>query len=165
MPDTDRKKIKDQQIGTFVTAAGISSASNEVTEIHSRNFTAGRSYAANDAAAFTQPLVHVKRKSRVRKIQITSLADITGNATNYELFTFSTRLPNGDAGVTLGTWNTHTGAQSTITGNVSANVTVVTNADAILTAETKIRVAMAPQGTGWNVAYPGVSFSVDLEEI
>ena len=67
--------------------------------------------------------------------------------------------------MTLGSWNTHTSAQSTITANVTASVTIATNADSILAAGTKVHVAMAPQGTGWNVAYPGVSFTVDLEEI
>lgn len=163
--DTDRKKIKDQQKGYFVTAAGIASSSNEVTSMHSRSLTVNRTYAANDAAAFTQRLSRVKRKSRLSSLVIDSIAEITGNATNYEVFTFSTRLPNGDAGVTLGTYNTHTGAGSTITANVPKSVTIVTNTDAEIAANSQILVAMAPQGTGWNVAYTGVTFTLDLEEI
>lgn len=165
MPDTDRKKIKDQQTGTYLTASGISDAKGAVADMHKRAFCQTRAYAANDAAAFTQRLATAVRKSRIKAINIDSIAAITGNATNYEVFTFSSRLANGDAGVTLGSWNTHTGAQSTISANTTASVTVVTNADSILVAGAKVLVSMAPQGTGWNVAYPGVSFTVDLEEI
>lgn len=165
MPDTDRKKIKDQQKGEFLTAAGISDAKGEVENMHKRSFFTNRAYAANDTAAFTQQLATSVRKTRVKAIKIDSIAAITGNATNYQLFTFSSRLSNGDAGVTLGTWNTNTSAQSTIAANVTASVTVVTNADSILAAGTKVYVAMAPTAAGWNVAYPGVSFTVDLEEI
>lgn len=164
--DTDRKKIKDQQKGYFVTAAGITSASNEVTEMHSR--TVGpvlRAYAANDAATFTQVIATPQRKSRCRAIKIHAITAITGNATNYELFTFSSQYANGTALATLGTYNTHTGAQSTIAANVAGSVTVVTNSDAEIPAGGKVHVIMAPQGTGWNVSTVGTSFTVDLEEI
>lgn len=165
MPDTDRKKIKDQQKGTFLTAAGITSPSDEVEKMHRRTFFHQRPYAANDAATFTAVIARPIRKTRVKAIKIDSIAGITGNATNYELFTFATQYPNGTAGVTLGTWNTHTSAQNTIAANVTGSVTVVTNADAEIPADMKILVTMAPQGTGWNVAYPGTAFTVDLEEV
>jgi hypothetical protein len=162
---TDRDKLKDQQKGTLRTAAGVSDPAEAVNAAHRRTFHVNRSYAANDAATFTQQLASTVRKARCKAIKIDTIAAITGNATNYELFTFFSQLSNGTAGVTLGTWNTHTSAQNTIAANVTGSVTVVTNADAELTAGTKVLVTMAPQGTGWNVAYPGVSFTVDLEEI
>ncbi len=163
--ETDRKKIKDFQKGQYKTIASISDPSGEVENVHKRAFVVTRAYAANDAAAFTMEVATAKRKSRVKAIEIHSLATMTGNATNYQVFTFSSMLSNGTAGVTIGSWNTHTSAQNTITGNATASVTVVANADAELAAGTKVLCAMAPQGTGVNVAYPGVSFVVDLEEI
>ncbi len=165
MPDTDRKKIKDQQEGVYASAKDISDAQDAVADMHKRTFHERRPYAANDAATFTVQLAKVKRKSRVKAIDIDAITVITGNATNYELFTFFTKLANGSAGVTLGTWNTHTGAQSTITANVSSAVTIATNADSILAAGTKVLCTMAPQGDGWNVSVNGTSFSVDVEEI
>lgn len=162
---TDRTRIKDQQKGEYKTTADISDSAGAVEDMHKRFGSKDRPYAANDAAAFTQRLVTVKRKSRAKAINIDSFATITGNATNYEVFTFSAIHPNGAAGPTLGSWNTHTSAQSTITGNVTASVTVATNSDATLEVGAKVIVAMAPQGTGWNVAYPGVSFTIDLEEV
>lgn len=166
MPDTDRKKVKDQQEGTFLSAAGISSAKTAVQDMHSRGGTAiARVYAANDAATFTQLLVNPPRKSRLKAVKINAVTAITGNATNYEVFTLSTQYANGTAIATVGSWNTHTGAQSTIAANVTASVTVSTNSDAEIPAGGKLFVVMAPQGTGWNVSTSGTSFTVDLEEI
>ncbi len=166
MPDTDRKKIKDQEVGTYVTAAGITSASNEVAKIHSRTFgPTHRPYAANDAATFTLLLANTQRKARVKAVKINSVVAITGNATNYQKFTFSTQHDNGTAIATLGSWNTHTGAQSTIAANTTATVTVATNSDAEVPALGKVFVIMAPTGDGWNATQASLSFTVDLEEI
>ncbi len=165
MPDTDRKKLKDQIESELVTTAGISSAKTAVQDVHKRTFHTTRPYAANNAAAFTMVLAVTQRKARLRAVKINSLADITGNATNYQKFTVSSQYANGVAGATLGTWNTHTGAQSTITGNVAVTVSTSTNADSVLAAGDKVLIAMAATGDGWNVAYPGVSFIVDLEEV
>jgi hypothetical protein len=165
MPDTDRKKIKDQQKGVYTSTAGIATPFESVDELHRSEHRCGVPYAANNAAAWTGfPVVTVKRKRKLKSISIYATTAITGNATNYELFTFATRLANGDAGVTLGTWNTHTSAQSTITANVAQNVTVVTNTDAEIAAGSTILVSMAPQGTGWNVDQL-TAFTVDLEAI
>jgi hypothetical protein len=162
---TDRAKIKEQEKGVYKTTAGISDSAGAVEDTHKRTFCKDRPYAANDAAAFVQKLATVKRASRVKAINIESIAAITGNATNYEVFTFTSQYANGTALATLGSWNTHTGAQSTIAANVTSSVTVATNTDADLPAGAKVICSMAPQGTGWNVAYPGVSFVVDVEEV
>jgi hypothetical protein len=163
--DTDRKKIKDQQAGEFRTAAGIVDPTGETNAMHRRTFSRGRPYAANDAAAFTDFAAHPMRKTRAKAIKIDAITAITGNATNYQVFTFSTQYPNGTAGVTLGSWNTHTSAQNTITANVTASVNVVSNSDADIPADMKIVCAMAPQGTGMNVPQAGLLFTYDLEEI
>jgi hypothetical protein len=165
MTDTDRKRIKDFQKGQFLTIAEISNSAGETENLHKRTYSVGRPYAANDSAAFSQQIVHTLRKVRVKAIKIDAMATVTGNAANYELFTFATQYPNGTAGKTLGTWNTAPAAQNTITANVTGSVTVVTNSDADIPADMKILVTMAPQGTGMNAAYPGTSFTVDLEEI
>jgi hypothetical protein len=163
---TDRKKIKDQQEGTYVTAAGISDAQGAVEDMHSR--TVGpihRPYLANDAATFTQLVAAPQRAVRARAVKINSIVGITGNATNYQKFTFSTQYANGTAKATLGSWNTHTGAQSTIAANTSGTVTIATNADAEIPAGGKLVVIMAPTGDGWNCSQSSTSFTADLEEI
>jgi hypothetical protein len=101
----------------------------------------------------------------VRAVKINAITAITGNATNYEKFTFSSQYANGTAKATLGSWNTHTGAQSTIAANTSGTVAIATNADAEIPAGGKLVVIMAPQGDGWNVSVAGTSFSADLEEV
>lgn len=165
MPDTDRKKIKDQEKGVYSSTAGIADAPGAVEDTHKRAFRVGVPYAANNAAAWTGlPVATLPRKVKIKTAKIYATTVITGNATNYELFTVATRLANGDAGVTLGTWNTHTGAQSTITANVPASITVVTNSDAEILAGSTVLVSMAPQGTGWNVDQ-FTAFTFDFEEI
>lgn len=163
MPDTDRKKIKDQQKGVFSSAAGIVAPADEVDAMHRDEFVAYPPYAANNAAAWTGlPLVTFRRKRKPVAGRIYATTVITGNATNYQLFTLSTRLANGDAGVTLGTYNTHTSAQSTVTANVAATFTV--NSDAEIAAGSTVLLSMAPQGTGWNVDQL-TCFTFDFEEI
>jgi len=165
MPDTDRKKIKDQQKGVYVTTAGIATVDESVNDLHKRTYTARPPYAANNAATWVGlPIATPPRKTRIRSFRITPTTAITGNATNYQLFTLATRHANGDAGVTLGTWNTHASAQSTIAANAGVAMTVVTNSDAEIAANAHIKLTMAPQGDGWNVDQL-TEFTLDLEEI
>ena len=165
MPDTDRKKIKDQQKGVYVTTAGIATVDESVNDLHKRTYSTRPPYAANDAATWVGlPICTHPRKCKARSFRITPTTVITGNATNYQLFTLAWRHANGDAGATLGTWNTHTGAQSTIAANAGVSMTLVTNSDAEIAANAHVKLTMAPQGTGWNVDQL-TEFTFDVEEI
>ncbi len=161
---TDRSKVKDQQIGTLVTAAGITSASNEVSEIHSRTYTTSRPYAANNTAAWTKTLAHTVRKVKVRAFKIDTTANIAANDTDYVKFTLTSQYPNGASIATHGSWNTAIAAQGAITENVTASATC-NAAVAVVPADAKFRVAQSIGGAGQNVTVTDTCFTLDVEEI
>ncbi len=161
---TDREKIKDQEKGTYVTANGITAASNEVTEIHSRTFTTSRPYAANNTAAWTKTLAHTVRKVKVRACKIDTTANIAANDTDYVKFTLTAQYPNGSSIATLGAWNTAASAQGAITENVTASITI-NAAVAVVPADAKFRIAQAIGGAGQNVTTTDTCFTLDVEEI
>jgi len=164
MTDTDRKKIKDQQIGEFVPTAGIASASNEVTELHSRTFCTSRPYAANDTAAWTKQLAHTVREVRVRACKVDTTTTIASDNTDYVKFTLTSQYPNGDAIATHGAYNTHGGAQGALTANVSGSFSL-NAAVAVVPADAKFRIAQSIGGAGKNVVVTDTAFTLDVEEI
>src|SRR5574338_825430 len=156
---TDRDKVKDFQEGQAVSIAGISNAQSAISDMHSRQYSTSRPYAANDTAAWTKTLASLQRKSRCKAFKIDSTATIANDSTDYVKFTLSWQYANGDAGKTLGSWNTHTSAQGAITANVTASVTVVTNSDAEVPAGAKLRLAQAIGGAGKNVTVSDTAFT------
>lgn len=128
---TNRSILKAQQIGALVTT-DVTDAQAAIASAHTRyyNFTkVGTENAATNVAE--TPMFTVRHAAKTSSIYWLSKTTATGNATDYAVITVS-KGTAGAATVPVASWNTHTSAQGTITGNVPAALVVVSNADASL---------------------------------
>jgi hypothetical protein len=160
MPDTDRKKIKDQQEGTYVTAAGISDPHGAVVAMHTRTVCYPKVGTENADTNVAETLMfRVGRKSKPT-IYYTSPLSATANATHYTLITVTRKTAGVDAGI-VGTWNTHTSAQGAFTSNVPFALTL--NTGVTLLAGDTLHYIKRTVGDGRSIGVG--SFTFELEEI
>ncbi len=174
MPDTDRKKLKDQQTGALLGAAGISDAAAAVRAMHSRSVpftkTGSENAATNVAEApmFTYPTN--RRKLKVTGFGIAVASNVATDNTHYAVISFY-MTPSAGSAKLVGSWNTHGGAQGALTfGTIGQVVTtalgLVTNADAVSSSTVGSTFTYAILKYGNGVAIPANSvFTVGLEEI
>lgn len=160
MTDTDRKKIKDQQKGTYLTAAGIDDADAAVTAMHTRTVCYPKVGTENADTNVAETLMfRVGRKSKP-VVYYTSPVSATANATHYTLLTVTRKTAGVDAGI-VATWNTHTSAQGAFTSNVP--FAMVLNTGVTLLAGDTLHYIKRTVADGRSVGVG--SFTFELEEI
>lgn len=166
MPDTDRKKIKDQQKGYFVTAAGILAASDEVNKIHTRTHAhfllSGGSTTTNVAE---KAFGFVKRRSQFKAGSWAPTGALTANATNYGILRVFKRTSAGASKTLVASWNTATGAQGTTVALAdNALAATSTPADLTVAAGSVLTYEIEKFGAG-GLTIGEMALAVDLEEI
>jgi hypothetical protein len=147
---TDRAKIKEQQEGTYVTAADISDAKDAVASMHARPipFVMSRT-TANEFTEF--PMGFAPHAARAKKVGIQVAANIASDNTDYVVFKFFHRT-NGTSTL-YASWNTHGGAQGALTtagpGVISSAATgLVVNSDANIPANAGLQYSVVKAGDG-----------------
>ncbi len=168
MPDTDRKKLKDFQIGQALSIAGITSAVLAVKSTHARArdyLKTGSENAATNVAEL--PMIFIKRASKLRGFAILPSANVASDNTDYVVFKFYKRT--GATSTLIASWNTHGGAQGALTTaapGVGENVTMglVVNADGEIATAHYLTFELLKYGAGKAVA-ANTMFSFGLEEI
>jgi len=167
MTDTDRKKIKDQQKGEFLTAAGISDADAAVVAMHSRHFNYARTGSENAATNVAEvPMGIVHRLSRCRAVYFTSDAAVANDTSDYDtvyVYKFASTGGALGAGTLVASWNTHTSAQSAITANAKHSMSLVTAAAASIAADSVLTMKVGKSGSG--KVLTNFAITLDLEEI
>lgn len=166
---TDRTRIKNQQKGEYLTAAGMVDGNGAVNAMHTRQRDFQKRGTENAATNVAEVVcvADVARKSKLRKASIAVTTNITGDNTNYAIIKFFKRTSG--TSTLIASWNTHGGAQSSLTTNVSGhcdNTTngLVVNSDAEIAAGSQITYSIGKLGSGQLVDI-GTCFSFDLEEI
>lgn len=105
MADSDRKKIKDQQIGVFETAAGIVDADGEVKKMHEETFVFDAGAASGDVAEIG---IVFKKACVVKHIEELPSASLANDGTDTDIVTRTVQKRDGIGGAaasvaTLGT--------------------------------------------------------------
>ncbi len=159
---TDREMLKLQQVGAATTLPLASTAQAVVAAAHTRTRDFPKVGTENAATNVAETCMFtVRRASRPVGVYFTGGGGVAGNATDYAFLTVEKMTANVAGGI-VASYNTHTSAQSTITGNVAASFSL--NADCTLavgdTLTYKIRKVSA---TGALITIG--CFTVDLEEI
>jgi hypothetical protein len=161
---TDREIIKEREAARAGTYGLAGKASDEYTKIHQRSghFTkVGTENAETNVAATV--MFTVNRKSKISTVKyLTGTATATDN-TDYLKITV-TKQTAGAAATTVATYNTHGGAQGTITANVPASFSVVANSDSTLAAGDSLHYAVTKHSATGKVLAIG-TFTVDFEEV
>lgn len=170
---TDRAKIKKAQKGSYLTAGSsgdnVSDMSGAVNAMHARPYAthrkAGSENAATNVAALPFGTVFHKAKAKAFAIQV--VTNIAADNTNYAVIHFYGRY-NGTS-TTLGSWNTHGGAQGALTTAGPAIIStaatgLVTNADGTVVAFSGLTYDIQKVSAGQDVA-AGAIFSAWLEEV
>lgn len=167
MSYTDRELLKQQEAGAFCTT-GATDPIGEVNKFHRRTRSITLVSTANAATAVAETVGFiVPRKSKLAdntaiKLLVATTNVATSNS-NYDSIIVYKRDSAGANQVRLGTWNTHGGAQGTLTFNVPATVPCVTNAQAIIAAGSIITYEVTKTSSGVAID-PGTIISLDLEE-
>lgn len=118
---TDRDKVKSQQIGTYVTAAGIVSSETAIRELHQETFT----FITFAAATYVEQGITMVKKCKVKSIRIVAATTLAADATNNITCTVAKRDGAGGSATTIGTVTTDVagGALTAFTPKVVALVT------------------------------------------
>ncbi len=166
---TDRARIKNQQEGVFLAAAGMTDAHAATRALHSRGLQGAQKTGTENAAtnvAQTPALGYQFRKVKVRGIGITTVSNIATNNTNYDVFKFYKTVAG--TSTLIGSWNTHGGAQGSIVYGTPVVIAVGTGLVANSDAEIPIGASVdyvITKVSGGALVDPGMLFDFDLEEI
>lgn len=163
---TDRDKIKDQQEGTYLTAAGMSNAKEGVAAMHARPyvFVEART-TANTLSEF--PCGTVPHASRLKKVGLQLAANVANDSTDYAVIKFFKRVAG--TSTLIASWNTHTSAQGALTtaapGIISSSATgLITNSDADIPANAGLTYSVTAGGVSQPITAQSV-FTLWLEEV
>lgn len=163
---TDRFKIKEQQEGTYATAADISDVHDAVQAMNARPypFVVTRT-TANEFSE--SPCGFVPHKSRVKKMGIQVVANIASDNTSYLIFNLFKRVAG--TSTLVASWNTHGGAQGALTTAAPAVVStaatgLVVNSDAVIPADAGLTYSVVKASNGQSVTAQWV-LTPWLEEI
>lgn len=166
---TDRDKIKDQQEGVYLGAAGISNAKSAVSAMHARPVFDHRKAGAENAATNVSelPLTTCFHASKGKKFGIQTTANIAANATDYLIIRFYKRVAG--TSTVIASWNTHTSAQGALTTAAPAVISTATtglviNTDADIPADAGITYDIGKVGAGKDLP-AGSILSGWLEEV
>jgi len=165
---TDRDKIKDQEEGVYLSAAGISNAKEAVAQRECRPFPFLKTGTENAATNVAEsPICLAPHKCRAKKIGIQAASNVTSNASNYTLIKFFHRT--NAVSTCFATWNTAPAAQGALTtsdpGVMSTAATgLVVNSDANIPANAGIYYTIDKYGTGQAIATLS-TFTLWLEEV
>ena len=161
---TDRAKIKDQQKGVYLTAAGISDASGEVESMHTKTFSTTVHALENAATNVTErPVGIIKRLSKVKAISIVPPAAVANDATDYIKVYVYKYTSAGATQTLLGSWNSATAAQGAMTAYAKHSLSLVTAAVKSVSADSTITFHVGKFGAGKVLG--NCSVTVDHEEI
>ena len=159
---TDRDILKTAQIGAASTLPDISAPKTAVRAMHTRSYIFPKVGTENAATNVAETCMFtVRRASKPVGVYFTGGGTVAGNATDYAYLTVEKMTAGVAAGI-VASYNTHTSAQSSITGNVAASFSLNANCSIAVgdTLTYKIRKVSA---TGALITIG--SFTVDLEEI
>lgn len=122
--DSDRKKIKDQQKGVFLTAAAISSPNTEVEKLHEEVFV----FDLDADASQAERGVPCLKAFKVKSVVVLPSTDLAAHATAYVTYTTQKR-PSAALGtpVSVAAFDTATGGSNvSLTAWTAYSVTLTT---------------------------------------
>ncbi len=159
---TDREILKLQQVGTVTTAGLAGTAKAAVAAAHTRYRDIPKVGTENAATNVAETVLFtVRHAGKPAYVGFTGGGSVAGNATDYAFLTVEKMTAGVAAGI-VASYNTHTSAQSSITGNVAATFSLNTDATVAIgdTLTYKIRKVSA---TGALITVG--TFTIGLEEI
>lgn len=108
MPDSNRKKIKDQQKGEFLTAAGMTDVASTVNEMHEETFI----FDVPADAAVAEIGITILKACKLKSVKGLAITGLAANGSAYITQTVSKRDGAGGAAVIAATFNTNTAGQN-----------------------------------------------------
>ncbi len=108
MPDSDRKKIKDQQKGYFKTAAAIVASATAVGEIHEETFI----FDVPADAAVAEIGIVMRKACKLKRVEGCAITGLAVSGSAYITQTVSKRDGAGGGAVVSATFNTNTAGQN-----------------------------------------------------
>lgn len=108
MPDSDRKKIKDQQKGVYKTAAEIVSPATVVEEMHEETFI----FDVPADAAVAEIGIPIRKACKLKNVQGLAITGLAVSGSAYITQTISKRDGAGGSAVIAATFNTNTAGQN-----------------------------------------------------
>ncbi len=157
MPDSDRKKIKDQQKGVYKTAAGIVDPATEVEKLHEETFV----FSNVAGSPLAEVAIHMRKACRVKSIVAMPAANLATAAANYVTGTVGKRDAAGANSTAIGAFTTNSSGGAALTAFVATNVTVSTTTGvADIAAGGSLTYALVDNATTTEVA---VFVSVTVE--
>lgn len=164
MTDTDRKKIKDHQVGMHLTDAGIADAKGAVQDAHTRAYNWARTGTENAATNVGEsPGATIKRKAKIRKISLSPSVAVANSNTDHDVVYVYGYTSAGASKTLLGSWNTATAAQGAMVAFANHELSLVATACASIPADSPISYHVGKFGNGQALAVFAVT--VDAEEI
>lgn len=164
---TDRSIIKDVLAGIFRTAStttAIVDPKGAVADQNKRCYQAHRKGSENaDTNIAETPFAVVKRASKVRSISAQVLSTVAGNATNYLVISVWQRTNSGATAALIGSWNTHTSAQSGLTAFANHQLSLGTSNLAVA-AGAVLTFSVGKVASG-QTAIAEIALTADLEEV
>ena len=157
MPDTDRKKIKDQQKGVYLTAAGIAASADEVAKLHEETFV----FSNVAGSPLAEVGIAMVKKCKVKSIKAMPAATLGTAAANYVTGTVAKRDGAGGGATTIGSFTTNSSGGAALTAFVATTPTLVAGTEEIA-AGGVLTYALVDNATTTEVA---VFVSVTVEYI
>lgn len=159
MPDTDRKKIKDQQKGVLKTAAGISDTNTAVNQLHEETFV----FSNVAGSPLAEVGLTIVKACKVKSIRALPAATLATAAANYVTGTIAKRDGAGGGATTIGSFTTNSTGGAALTAFVPTTVAVSTTAGvADIAAGQVLTYALVDNATTTEVA---VFVSVTVEYV
>ena len=160
---TDREILKDAQTGQANSLPLASAAKDAVAAAHTRQYNWPKTGTENgDTNVAEIAMFVVNRKGKVKTVKYLTGTTASHNATHYTYFTVSKRTAAA-AAVVVASYNTHTSAQGTITGNTTASFSVVDGDNSAITAGDTLHYQLLKVANGVTIGVGGIS--VDIEEV
>jgi len=117
---SDRDIIKDQQKGTFISAAGMANVETAVGEIHEETFV----FALDADAAVTERGIHIKKACRLKSAVLTPSTGLAVDGTAFTTTTVSKRDGAGGAAAIAATHTTNSVGGSALVAFVPKPLTL-----------------------------------------
>lgn len=156
---TDRDKIKDQQEGTFLTAAGIVDAKSAVAQLHEETFV----FSNVAGSPLAEVGIHMRKKCKVKAIVALPAATLTTAVANYVTGTVAKRDGIGGSATPIGSFTTNSSGGAALTAFQPTTVTVSNTAGvADIEAGQVLTYALVDNATTTEVA---VFVSVTVEYV
>jgi hypothetical protein len=160
---TDRALLKSAQAGQLNSIATANNAIAEIGRVHTRQFNHMKTGTENGDTNVAGVVMFVcNRPGKVKSVKYLTGATAAFNATHYTYFTVQKRTAAA-AAVVIASYNTHTSAQATITGNTVATFSLVDGANSEVLAGDTLEYQLLKVANGVTIGVGTIS--VDIEEV